>query len=103
MTVAVHASADSLTIAEDIDWAVNNYPDAYYAFENPECEPCVDPVLRGGQPVLRGGQPVLRGSQVRDSGFSSSFFSMAFCCRTASLDCSIRLAPRRIKSEALSG
>ena len=45
----------------------------------------------------------LRRGQARDSGFSSSFFSMTFCWRTASLDYSIRLAPRRIKSEALSG
>lgn len=41
MTVAVHASADSLTIDEDIDWAINKHEDAYYAFENPDCQPLV--------------------------------------------------------------
>ena len=56
-----------------------------------------------GRKLRRDFLRVLRRGQARVSGFSSSFFSMAFCWRTASRDCSIRLAPRRIKSEVLSG
>jgi hypothetical protein len=41
MTLAIHASADDKTIAEDIEWVTNKFDNAYWAFENPDCEPCV--------------------------------------------------------------
>ena len=69
-------------------------------FSDPLMENCCDAIVLEDSSRL---QSSLRRGQVRDSGFSSSFFSMAFCWRTASRDGSIRLAPRRIKSEALSG
>ena len=41
LTLAMHTSADDKTLAEDINTAVENYPEAWHAFENPDCEPCV--------------------------------------------------------------
>ena len=38
-----------------------------------------------------------------DSGFIFSYFLMVFWWRTASIDCSNRVAPRGIQSETLSG
>jgi hypothetical protein len=41
LTLAMHTSSDDSTLAEDIDTVVSEYDEAWYAFENPEVQPCV--------------------------------------------------------------
>jgi hypothetical protein len=40
-TVCVHSSANDATITHDLNWVVNKFWDSWYAFENPDCVPCV--------------------------------------------------------------
>lgn len=41
MTIAIHASVDGSTIATDLDQATEDIEDAFKAFNNPKCKPCI--------------------------------------------------------------